>query len=334
MKILIATGIYPPQIGGPAQYAKNVREEFMRQGHAISLLTYRLENKLPIGIRHILFFFRVLCCLRGVDFIVALDTFSVALPSMLAAGLLRKKIIIRTGGDFLWESYVERTKELVLLRKFYEEHKQPFSFKERAIFKLTRFVLQYATALVFSTEWQRDIFTSAYHLDTKKNYIIENFYAPKMGALLPTKKDFIAGARPLVWKNIPKLKQAFEKARKQKPELMLDDTNAPYERFLQKIRGSYAVILASLGDISPNMILDAIRCNKPFIMTRETGLYPKLKDVGLFVDPEDVNDIAEKIIFLSDEKNYEVYKKKVESFTFMHTWKDICSEFIEVYKKI
>ncbi len=51
MKILICTGIYPPDIGGPAQYADNLKDEFLKQGNAVKILTYKLEKKLPIGIR-------------------------------------------------------------------------------------------------------------------------------------------------------------------------------------------------------------------------------------------------------------------------------------------
>src|SRR5207249_3226173 len=98
---------------------------------------------------------------------------------------------------------------------------------------------------------------------------------------------------------ISRLNEAFKKAQEKVPELILDDESLPYEMFLEKMKNCYATILVSLGDISPNMILDAIRCGKPFILTRETGLYEKLKDVGLFVDPEDVNDIAKKIDTLS-----------------------------------
>lgn len=59
------------------------------------------------------------------------------------------------------------------------------------------------------------------------------------------------------------------------------------------------------------MILEAIRFNKPFITTRETGIYERLKDVGLFVDPENTKDITEKILFLADPDNYASQKTRV-----------------------
>ena len=72
----------------------------------------------------------------------ALDTFSVAFPAVCAARLCGKKMIIRTGGDFLWEFYVERTGDLVLLRDFYNTRIGRLNFKERLIFKSTGWTLR------------------------------------------------------------------------------------------------------------------------------------------------------------------------------------------------
>ncbi len=49
--------------------------------------------------------------------VVALDTYSVAFPAVLAAMLFRKKLVLRVGGDFLWEQYLERVKKPKLSAK-------------------------------------------------------------------------------------------------------------------------------------------------------------------------------------------------------------------------
>lgn len=176
MKIIIATGIYPPAIGGPAQYAKNLAEEFTQHSHRVRVLMYKLENYLPTGVRHLCFFLKMLLALPGVDFILALDTFSVGWPAVLAAKLCGKKIIIRTGGDFLWEGYVERTGDLVLLREFYQTRRDKWNGKERLIFKLTRWTLKNCSAVVFSSKWQKEIWLAPYELSGKRLRIIENCY--------------------------------------------------------------------------------------------------------------------------------------------------------------
>ena len=120
----------------------------------------------------------------------------------------------------------------------------------------------------------------------------------------------------------------------EKLEIVYDNTTKPFDKFMDQVARCYAVILVSLGDVSPNLILDAIRHNKPFILTRETGFYEKLKTIGIFVDPENVDDIADKILYLADEKNYEQCRQKIESFNFTHTWSQITQEFLTVYRDI
>lgn len=336
MRILIATGIYPPDIGGPAQYAKGVENAWKKEGYEIKVLSFSFERKLPTVIRHLYYFFRVLFSLRGTDFVFSPDTFSAAFPALFAAKFCGKKLIIRTGGDFLWEQYVERTGDLVLLRDFYRTCVQKLNIKERLIFELVGFVLRNVSAVVFSTKWQRDIFERPYNLDLKKCFIIENYYGTRWNnhsqilKNMRMEKVFVGGTRHMKWKNVERLRRAFAEAKARHPNLKLSLDTVPRDKFLEEIRNSYSVILVSLGDISPNMILEAMRYGKPFILTRETGLYERLKDVALFVNPEDVSDIAAKIEWLSDEKNYEVQRKKVEAFAFVHTYQDIAREILRI----
>ena len=337
-KILISTGIYPPQIGGPSEYSKNLKNSLENQGLKVSVKTYgKIERFLPMGLRHLYYFLKILPSVISADYVISLDTFSVGFPTMLASKIFRKKNVIRTGGDFLWEAYVERTTDLVLLRDFYKTSRKNWNYKERMIFKLTNWTLRNVSAIIFSTEWQQNIFNDAYDISKTRQFIIENFYGPREQSKKennPAKKVFIAGARPLKWKNLRLLQSVFEKVSLEHPEVVLDMSNLPYPQFLEKIRNCYAVALVSLGDISPNMILGAIRVEAPFILTKETGLYDRLKDVAIFVDPRDEKDIYEKIIWLLDEKNYLESKNKISRFNFEHSWGDMAREFIDIYKNI
>lgn len=340
MRILIATGIYPPDIGGPAQYAKNLAEALKKAGHTVAVKFFRFENKLPTGIRHLYYFFRILPAVRRCEVVFAFDTFSCALPAILAAKIFGKKFIVRTGGDFLWESYVERTGNEILLREFYGFFLEVFDSseitqKERFIFKLTKWILQNATCVVFSTEWQKEIWgdENVYNVSKSKIVIIENYYGQKEESFAPEHRNFLAGTRPLKWKNDARLAEAFGKVKAEDESIVYDNETKPFSHFMEVLARAYAVILVSLGDISPNLILDAIRHNKPFIVTKETGLYERIKPCAIFVDPENTDEIAEKIRWLSQPENYEAQKKKVEAFDFLHTWEQIAEEFLTVAKK-
>jgi glycosyltransferase involved in cell wall biosynthesis len=339
MKILIASGIYPPDIGGPAQYARNLYETWKNEGHEVKVAAYRWERAFPPLVRHVLYLLKVIRKGWNADLILVLDTWSAAVPTMFACALMRKKYIIRTGGDFLWESYVERTGDLVLFRNFYQQKLTKLTGKEKFILKWGGQSLKKASAIIFSTDWQRKIFESAYKLDPKKNFIVENFCGMREEFIEPENRSFVAGTRTLKWKNVEFLKDVFHEAQNKVkeqnlPQIDLDCGKAVYDSFVEKLHHSYAVILISLGDISPNMILDAIRVGTPFILTKENGISERVKDCAIFVDPENRADIVEKIVWLSDPKNRALQAEKVRKFTWVHTWHDIGDEIFAVWKKI
>ena len=339
MKILIATGIYPPDIGGPAQYARNLYETWKNQGHEVKVAAYRWERAFPPIVRHFLYFLKILRKGWNADLILVLDTWSAAVPTMFACALMHKKYILRTGGDFLWETYVERTGDLVLFKDFYSSRMSKLSRKEKLVFSLGGKSLRAARTIIFSTQWQQEIFTKAYGLGPKKQTIVENYCRPRELPIESEGRVFVAGTRFLKWKNIELLKQAFAEAqieiqKKGLESIELDCGKAVYDSFVEKIHHAYAVILVSLGDISPNMIYDAIGTGTPFIVTKETGINQRIKDAGLFVDPLNKKDIVDKIVWIADPANRAAQAKKVQAISFVHTWEQIADEIVGVWEKL
>lgn len=335
MKVLIATGIYPPQIGGPATYAKNLAETFVKMNHVVSVKYFGFEHKLPTIVRHFWFFMKSVYAVWKSDFILALDAFSVGTAMVLASKIFHKKIVIRIGGDFLWETYINRTGKTILLSDFYKIPIEDFNLKEKIIFKITKWTLCNASVVVFSTNWQKEIFLAPYGLSSKTVRIIENFYGPKESGVKDCSneevKNFVGGVRDLKWKK-GLVDSAFLNASKFDKSIHLDKETCGYNCFFNKIKNSYAVILVSLSDISPNMILDAVRCNKPFILTRENGL-DRLSSLAILVDPQNEKDITEKILWLAKRDNYLIQKKKIEEFDFVHSWEEIAREFINIFEQ-
>ncbi|MFA6404784.1 MAG: glycosyltransferase family 4 protein [Candidatus Paceibacterota bacterium] len=108
MKILIATGIYPPDIGGPATYSKLLNDELPKRGIEVLILSFGEVRHLPKVIRHIVFFFKLIKRSRGCDIIFAQDPVSVGLPSLFVSKILGKKFFIRVAGDYAWEQSMQR----------------------------------------------------------------------------------------------------------------------------------------------------------------------------------------------------------------------------------
>ncbi|MDD5165077.1 MAG: glycosyltransferase family 4 protein [Candidatus Pacebacteria bacterium] len=345
MKILIASGIYPPDIGGPAQYARNLYETWKGRDHDVKVAAYRWERAFPPLVRHFLYFLKIIRKGWKADLILVLDTWSAAVPTMLACSLMRKKYILRTGGDFLWETYAERTGDMVLFNNFYgkdnaagPEFMAKLSFKERLVFKLGGAALRRAQVVIFSTQWQKNIFERAYKINTKKSVIVENYCGARMDIMEPENRTFLASTRILKWKNIDLLKEAFAEAqvevkRRGLPDIDMDTSKAMYSNFVERMHRSYAVILASLGDISPNMIFDAVMTRTPFIVTKEIGITDRIQDAAIFIDPKNKQDIVDKIVWMADPANRAVQAKKVQALPFMHSWEDIAREILEIGKK-
>lgn len=109
-KILIATPLYPPDIGGPATYVKFIENNLYpsKQDCQLDILKFGDVRHLPYGIRHIVYFFKVLFRGRDADIVYALDALGVGIPAGIAAKLLRKRFFVRIAGDRAWETATQK----------------------------------------------------------------------------------------------------------------------------------------------------------------------------------------------------------------------------------
>ena len=65
IKILIATPLYPPEIGGPATYVRFLEENLPKDQFSLRIVKFSEVKKLPYIIRHIVF---LLCLFIHVDY--------------------------------------------------------------------------------------------------------------------------------------------------------------------------------------------------------------------------------------------------------------------------
>jgi glycosyltransferase involved in cell wall biosynthesis len=108
MKITITTGLYAPEIGGPATYTALLEKEMPKLGYEINVLAFRQSRHLPKVIRHIHFFFLSFKAALKSDILFAQDVSSVGFPSLIAAKLTRTSFYVRVPGDYAWEQSVQR----------------------------------------------------------------------------------------------------------------------------------------------------------------------------------------------------------------------------------
>ena len=334
MKVLIATPLYPPQIGGPAKYAQALSEWLPNVGHEAPVLSYGwVERHLPSGVRHLWYFLRLLPQVFGVDAVFALDTWSVGLPALIAAKLARKKFLVRVGGDFLWEQYVERTGEMVKLSEFYKKpHK--FTRKEKFIFAGTKFLARRADILLFNSSWQIGLWQEPYALTLAHCRVLENYYPRERAISKALGRVFVSAGREIRLKNTATLRRAFAEVKKRHPDIVLDTTVLPQREHHERIQDAYAVIISSLSDINPNGAIEAIGLGKPFIVPQDSGVYERLKGVGLFVDTTDARALERAIEELLDKEEYRRHVAAIVRFSYAHSWEEIAREIAIAVKEI
>lgn len=114
MRICIVTGIFPPDIGGPASYVAVLSEGLHRLSSEVEVVTYssgvsrrvhpfpvhRISRSIPLPIRLAATLVEIVK--RGADSDLIYCN-GLILPSALAALLLRKPLIIKIEGDLAWE---------------------------------------------------------------------------------------------------------------------------------------------------------------------------------------------------------------------------------------
>ena len=371
LSIVIATPLMPPDLGGVGQYALNLAQEFSRRGHAVSVVSYARDParmpkirhtsaryvslRYPTGLRHVMFFLTLLRSMRRADAALVLDQFSAGLPAALACAIARIPYVTRMEGDFLWESYVERTRRDVTLADFWRAAPN-LTVKERLIRRVVRWVLWRASRIAFSSRWRKEMVESSIPVIAKKSLIIGNAWPSleNQAAHAGDRKKIILWAgRMLYVKNLHRLMRVFaglgktgyelhlvgegpEEARLKKTAQSLDGVAIRFfppmahGDLLTKMASSAFVVLPSLSDVGPNIIADAIATRTPFLLTQESGYAEIFSQSGLLVHPLDERDIAEKLRILMDEKKQHEYRARLNARHEVRGWTSVADEWLRV----
>jgi glycosyltransferase involved in cell wall biosynthesis len=122
MKILFATGIYPPDAGGPATYTQAMAREFTAHGHTVEVVCYadgmrgveeegfvahRVSRAMNLLLRYAAFAWKVFMrsIVMKADVVFLLGAFCEGFPGSIGALCAGKKIVMKIPGDYAWEAY-------------------------------------------------------------------------------------------------------------------------------------------------------------------------------------------------------------------------------------
>lgn len=329
MRILMASPLRASDIGGSASYIGPLSRALTALGVSVSVVGYgRIERRLPPGLRHLVYAVRLSGRALNCDVILAFDTWSTGFPAFVVASVLRKKFAVRIGGDFLWESFVNRTKEEVRLSEFYTKERT-LTAKERFIARGTRRLLHSADILFFTTRWQATLWKKAYGFAEEKVRILENHYPLREPGEAPRTKVIVAAHRAIPLKNMERFRKVIAFLQKRHADLALDERLLPHEEHIERVARAYAVAAPSFSEVCPNLILDGVRFGKPFLCTYDTGITERLAGAGLFVDTLDEKELLKALETLLDPERYIDLKRRVAGVSFTHSFADMARELYE-----
>jgi len=176
-KIIIATPLYPPDIGGPATYAQILKNDLPEVDFSVSVLSFGSVRRLPKIVSHFVYTLKLLKNARSTDVILALDPISVGLPACLAASILRKKFILRVAGDRAWEAYNSR-KSKVESRKFVdpeEFQKKSYGIMTALRRRVQKGVAKKAMKVIVPSEYLKSI-VIMWGIEKEKIYVVYNSF--------------------------------------------------------------------------------------------------------------------------------------------------------------
>lgn len=170
-RILIITGIYPPDIGGPASYARALAGHLAQNGNEVSIITYSRHWKVPVNtpngypvvriwkkwpwpIRHALFFINAFMFAKKADTIYALNTINGGLTALGIKKLLHKRVLVRIAGDYAWQIAVEKGKTTFLIDEF---QRSPKSGWIGILWRLQSYVCRHADHVVVPSEYLAEL---------------------------------------------------------------------------------------------------------------------------------------------------------------------------------
>ncbi|MCC7522719.1 glycosyltransferase family 4 protein [Candidatus Uhrbacteria bacterium] len=290
-RILVATGAYPPKIGGSAIISKEMTDDFRKNGHHVDVLTYGER------VRYVPFAWKARRLLKRMDQAMAFDAYSSGIPVRLALIGLSVEFVIRLGGEWIWESSVLKGKTKKPLRIFWKE--QIFSFSDRLKLVLYRWVLTRTDRVIVPSAFIGDILPTIEPSVAGKISIVPNERRFESIAQRPPRAPgplrLIFVGRYVPVKNLPFLADILKELHQEGLVFSMTfigdgpDENRlkeilkgiegirfagrlPHDEAMREISKADLMLHPSLSDISPNTVVETISLGVPCLITTEHGL--------------------------------------------------------------
>lgn len=289
-KILIATGLYPPDIGGPATYVRMLEEKLPGQGIDCVVIAFTSVRHLPKVVRHFVYFMKLVREARAVDAVYAQDPVSVGVPALLASILFRKPFLIRLGGDYAWEQGQQRFGLTAMLDE-YTADKNSAPWQVRVLAKVQSFVVRRAKKVVVPSNYMKSIVSTWSVRDAQ----LEVIYSALLPIVVEQSRDhlqkeleyhapvLLSAARLVPWKGFEVLLEVVASLVTKIPNLKLVVAgDGPQKEFLEEKAKKLKIVdnVTFLGRLPKEDLGKVIKAADLFVLnTAYEGLSHQLLEV-------------------------------------------------------
>jgi glycosyltransferase involved in cell wall biosynthesis len=269
MKLVIATPLYPPEIGGPATYAKLLESGLPQRGITVDLVKFSDVRHLPKLIRHYVYYRRVCKAVRRADAVLALDPVSVGLPALWAAQKARKPFVVKIVGDYAWEQGQHRFGVVQNLDEFVRIEQK--NFFVRKLQKIQKYVAQNATKIIVPSEYLKGI-VKTWGIKEDKIIVFNNaIKIPEHLSIPPRNNDrflVVSAGRRVPWKGFEAIERIVDKHPKWDKCIV---SGLPREEALGWIQAADVFVLNSSYEGFAHVLVEAMTLGTPVVVTRAGG---------------------------------------------------------------
>ncbi len=215
MRILIATPIYPPEIGGPATYVKELCDR-LGKTHDITVIAYTNEGEAfphtrlisvskewVLPVRLVIYFIKLLRVAKNYDFIYVQNAMASGLPVALVSKLTGVPFVLKFVGDEAWERASQNNLTTKNLQDFLAS--PDGNLRTRLMMHVQGYVLRRAAIVTTPSKYLSEELIKTYGVlreRTVVNYNAAEQTVIEPSALNPVSHQIVVTARLTKWKGV------------------------------------------------------------------------------------------------------------------------------------
>jgi glycosyltransferase involved in cell wall biosynthesis len=286
MKIVLAAGIFPPDIGGPATYTSQLAEALVQENYTVSVVCFSdstqsmNEKYTVVRIKrsrlklwsHLRYFFAIMKLGRSADCLYAQGPTAGGFNVWLACWLIKRPYVIKIIGDYAWEQGVSRYHINSTIEEFQTRTSLPLYVS--LLNYLQRLVSRQATVVIVPSQYLARI-VQGWGVAAENIRVIYNSFAVHFHTAVSQSEKgniFLTGGRLVPWKGFDTLIKLWPRVLAQIPEarLHIAGDGPDYdqlERLIEHSQVADSVVL--LGRLKPEQMTEQYGQARAFILNSD-----------------------------------------------------------------